>query len=67
MTEEEIEENKEDLDVETLDLELDDEGIDNLIKDLQELKKDKASLIIPVEEELQIIIHHADEPMGDEE
>lgn len=56
------ENNKEsDEDIESLEIELDDEGIEALIKDLQELKKDKTALVIPIEEELQIVIHHEDE------
>ena len=57
----------EDMEIESLDIELDDAGIDNLIKDLGELKKEKTSLVIPIEEELQIVIHHTDEELEEEE
>ena len=65
--EEESEDIDDDMEIESLDIELDDAGIDNLIKDLGELKKEKTSLVIPIEEELQIVIHHVDEELEEEE
>lgn len=59
------EENMETEDIEQLEIELDDEGIDSMIKDLQELKREKTALVIPIEDELQIVIHHSDEKEED--
>jgi len=48
--------------VEMIDLVYDDKGIDDLIKDLLELKKNKDCFMIPVDGLTQVVIHHEDDP-----
>ena len=45
---------------ESIEIILDNEGIDELIKDLELLKKKKEKIILPLEDDTEIIFHHVE-------
>ena len=57
----------EDEDYESIELVYYDKGIDDLIKDLQDIKKNKSGIVIPVDDFTEVVIHHEQDPELKEE
>ncbi len=56
--EEEFEDNEEKLDVETIEVSLDEEEIDEMIQKLEVLKETKESAMIDLAADLDLVVHY---------